>query len=477
MYAEYFGFREEPFVDIADPRFFYTNPLQQKAYATLLSGIREHKGFVLLTGEAGTGKTTILRRVMHDLETSSRPLFFDRTGQTCTSVDELLSFLCAQLGVLSNGADRIKKLHAVRDYLITLAQKGGTGVLVIDEAHHLSDEVLNDLRMIAPLDAKGERLLLQIVLVGQPTLEVKLKQSKLRPIQQRIALRYELTPFADQEVSPYIQYRLAMVGCERQDLFSPEAIARIAGGAKGLPRLINVICDNALLLTCGKLQETVSAATVDEIVAGLGLGPVVSTRKVGKRKKPPPQSKALLIGSNDETAPIDPSSLLPPLPGDEDRQVSIVARAHFWGYLTSVLFLAFAVGLLMYSYSQQRPRIPISAFPTDTTVPAEAEASTAHSSSMIVKATPQQKAITMRTGERKRFSIAGQAQGDEKLFEVVWQLNGQYVGQGASWTFVPNRTDAEQIHAVTATVRDVKGRKTERVWVVTVEKRRTRLNR
>src|SRR5262245_43032123 len=142
MYVEYFGFREEPFADTADQGFFYSNALCQKAYTMLLSGIREHKGFLLLTGEAGAGKTTILRRVIHDLESSIHPLFFDGTSLTCTSIDDLLSFICAQLGMQDNGNARVEKLSAFKEYLSTLAQNGETGVLVIDEAHLLSDEVL-----------------------------------------------------------------------------------------------------------------------------------------------------------------------------------------------------------------------------------------------------------------------------------------------------------------------------------------------
>ncbi|MBM4258753.1 MAG: hypothetical protein FJ147_22985 [Deltaproteobacteria bacterium] len=120
MYTEYFGFHEEPFADITDLRFFYTNAIYQRAYTTLLSGIREFKGFLLLTGEAGTGKTTVLRRVMQDLESAGHYLFFDSTSLTCSTIDDLLYFICAQLGLPKSGAGPAEKIRALTQYLTML---------------------------------------------------------------------------------------------------------------------------------------------------------------------------------------------------------------------------------------------------------------------------------------------------------------------------------------------------------------------
>src|SRR5581483_11263427 len=165
---------------------------------------------------------------------------------------------------------------------------------LIDEAHHLNDEVLGGLRLIAPLDMKSERLLLQIVLVGQPELERRLEEPKLRPIRQRVALRCRLERLKDEEIASYIRHRLETVGCERQDLFDTEALRRIARSSHGVPRLINIICDNALLLAYGEKSHTVSAQLIDEAVEKLSIDELTNSAP-----------------AIEQTAPLQVSSLVP----------------------------------------------------------------------------------------------------------------------------------------------------------------------
>jgi len=267
MYLDYFGLRDTPFSLAPDPRFFYTNSLYQEASASLLYGIRERKGFVVVTGEAGTGKTTLLRWLMSHLEKTTHVVFFYNTTLT---FDELLSFACGDVGLPVREDGRLRKIQALNDFLLAQLQDGGTGVLLIDEAQNLSDEVLGNLHHLGNLEMAGKRLL-QIVLVGGPELEVKLAQPNLRQLKQRVAIYCRLASLKEHEVGPFIRHRLRTVGCERQDLFSPEALQRVAWYSQGIPRLVNVICDNALLVAYRISQQTVSAAIIEEVTQDLGL--------------------------------------------------------------------------------------------------------------------------------------------------------------------------------------------------------------
>jgi general secretion pathway protein A len=267
MYTEYFGFYEKPFNVTPDPRFFYANPAYQEAYASLLYGIRERKGFIVLTGEVGTGKTTLLRRLMGNLQEPVHFVFFYNTTLT---FDELLSFACEDFGLEVAAKGRLYQIEALNAFLLELLQKDGTGVLLIDEAQNLDDAVLENLRLLSNLETSSEKLL-QIVLVGQPELEQKLAQPKLRQLKQRVAIHCQLDCLKEREVGPFIYHRLRLVGCERRDLFTAEAIQRIAWYSKGVPRLINIICDNALLVTYSTDQQQISVAIIEEVAQDLHL--------------------------------------------------------------------------------------------------------------------------------------------------------------------------------------------------------------
>ncbi len=267
MYLEYFGFREKPFNVTPDPRFFYNNPIYQETYAGLLYGIRERKGFISLIGEVGTGKTTLLRKLMSDLR---EPIHFVYVCYTTLTFEELLSFICADLGLTAGEKSHLQRIQALNDFLIGVSKEGGTGVLLVDEAQNLGDEVLENLRLLSNLETASEKLL-QIVLVGQPELERKLAQPKLRQLKQRIAIQGRLGRLKEREVGPFIASRLAAVGYEGQDLFTPESIRRIAAYSKGTPRLINVICDNSLLVAYSLNQTTVPAEIVEEVARDLQL--------------------------------------------------------------------------------------------------------------------------------------------------------------------------------------------------------------
>jgi general secretion pathway protein A len=267
MYTAYFGFREKPFSATPDPRFFYINPAYQEAYATLLCGIRERKGFIVLTGEVGTGKTTLLHRLMDNIEGTVRPVFFYNTN---LSFEELLTFICHELGLPVKRRGRLDKIQALNNFLIDQLKRGGTAALLIDEGQNLTAGVLENLRLLSNLETRSEKLL-QIVLVGQPELENLLNQPKLRQLKQRVTLHYRLDRLKEREVSSYIECRLRTVGYEPNNLFARDSLETIARYSKGVPRLINVICDNALQIAYASSTKNVTGDVIREVARDLGL--------------------------------------------------------------------------------------------------------------------------------------------------------------------------------------------------------------
>ncbi len=293
MYTDYFGFREKPFSITPDPRFFYTNPRYQEAYASLWYGIHERRGFIVMTGEMGTGKTTLLRRLMDDIEPNVRFVFFYNPTLTFA---EFLNFTCEALGLTLQEAERLQKIQALNRFLIDQVAKGGTVVLLIDEAQNVGEEVLENLRLLSNLETATEKLL-QVVLVGQPELETKLNQPGLRQLKQRIAIRCRLERLDDKEVGPFINYRLNAAGYKRHQLFTPDAVQEIAYYSKGFPRLINILCDNALLIAYATSKKRITTDIIEEAAGDLRLvlqrdnlaiaeEPHQSSRELGRRTHP-----------------------------------------------------------------------------------------------------------------------------------------------------------------------------------------------
>ena len=317
MYNNYFGFREKPFNVTPDPRYFYTNPVYQEAYASLLYGIRERKGFIVLSGEVGTGKTTLLRRLMNNPEENVRLVFFYNTTLT---FEELVSFTCEELGLPVKNGGRLQKIQALNEFLVAQSKKGGTVVLLVDEAQNLTDDVLENLRLLSNLETANEKLL-QIVLVGQSELDVKLSQPQLRQIKQRVALQCRLDRLKDREVAPFISYRLRVAGYEREDLFTADAVREVASHSKGIPRLINIICDNALLTTYATSAKQVSAEMIRDAAKDLRLsteaqvvvGETATAKPVGRGAKNEQEKRAKVKG--EEIVSRSPWSLRPILVG------------------------------------------------------------------------------------------------------------------------------------------------------------------
>ena len=265
MYNRYFGFLESPFSVTPDPRFFYSNPVYLEAYANLRYGIEAKKGFIAITGEVGTGKTTLLRKLMRNLQSSIHSVFIFNTAVT---FNELLRLILSDLGLPAEGKDRLAMIEELNGYLLEQVTKGDIVCLLIDEVQNLSDESLEGLRLLSNLETDKEKLL-QIVLMGQPELQIKLARPNLRQLRQRIAIQCKITPLKDEEVGSYINFRLRVAGYQREDLFEPEAVGKIALHSKGIPRLINIICDNAMLIAFAKSKKTVSPHIISEVARDL----------------------------------------------------------------------------------------------------------------------------------------------------------------------------------------------------------------
>ena len=267
LYEEHFGFLDLPFNVTPNPRFSYDNPVYREAFATLRYGIEARKGFIVVTGEVGTGKTTLLKAVMQSVEATVHTAFIFNPK---LNFNELIQSILTDLGITESHQDRFTLVTKLNDYLIEQFKKDHIVAILIDEAQDLSDELLEDIRLLSNLETDNNRLI-QIVLIGQPELEQRLDQPELRQLKQRITLRCRLTPLPSHEVGSYINCRLKRAGYEGKELFEPKAVEKIGLNSQGIPRLINVICDNALLIAYASSKRKVSAEIIEEVARDLRL--------------------------------------------------------------------------------------------------------------------------------------------------------------------------------------------------------------
>jgi general secretion pathway protein A len=271
MYLEHFGLREPPFTIAPDPRYLYMSERHREALAHLLYGVGEGGGFVQLTGEVGTGKTTLCRCVLEQLPASVDVALI--LNPRLTSL-ELLQAIGDELGIPYPAATTSSKIlvDALHGYLLEAHARGRRTVIVVDEAQALSAEVLEQVRLLTNLETTREKLV-QIILIGQPELGRLLERDDLRQLAQRITARYHLAPFSEPETLAYIRHRLQVAGRTR-GLFTEPAMRKVHEASGGVPRLVNVICDRALLGAFVHQKGHVDARMVARAALEVG-GPVV----------------------------------------------------------------------------------------------------------------------------------------------------------------------------------------------------------
>jgi general secretion pathway protein A len=263
MYSSFFGFKEKPFTITPNPRFIFLSKNHKEAFAHLLYGIDSHAGFIELTGEVGTGKTTVLRSLLNQLDSDTyrTALIFNPS----LSAIELLQNINHEYGISCEEQKNSPLLQTLNQFLLQQNAAGRTVVLVIDEAQNLDPQVLEQIRLISNLETEKDKLI-QIVLVGQPELREKLKKTELRQLSQRITVRYHLCPMDFHDTVDYIEHRLEVAAGQSSEIFSAGALKRIFRFSGGLPRLINVACDRALLIAYTKGSREVTARMVSAAI-------------------------------------------------------------------------------------------------------------------------------------------------------------------------------------------------------------------
>jgi general secretion pathway protein A len=262
MYKTFFGLKENPFNVNPDPRYLFLTQQIQEALACLTYGIETRKGFILLTGEVGTGKTTLLNKLLdwlHQQRISTAFVFNPRL-----SVTQFFDFMMADFGIPCDTRIKSQMLLTLNHWLLERYQAGERAVLIVDEAQNLSPEMLEEIRLLTNLETSTEKLL-QIVLCGQPELQQKLVQPELRQLRQRITLRARTRPLTLEETRGYIAERLRTAGGNAEQIFSPEAVDALHRHACGIPRVTNLLAEHALINAFVDQQKPISAEIVDAV--------------------------------------------------------------------------------------------------------------------------------------------------------------------------------------------------------------------
>jgi general secretion pathway protein A len=300
MYNAHFKFRESPFGVTPDPQFYYSNTANVDAWTTLCRGIEERRGLILILGEPGTGKTTLLRKALQSFGSDVKTAYL---SQTLVDRASFLALILDDLGLAVPSGDSASMVERLRQFSIEQSKAGNTVALLIDEAHDLSPQSLEDL-----IHLQGDNNdLFQIVLAGQSELEQKLNRRELLALEERTARRFVLEPLKPEEVGPYIDARLQAIGHHGTELFDAQAIEAIAAFSKGIPRVVNLLCDHALLVAYVISASVVNADMVEEVARDLAIGKPRSNQNI-------PVSSAASSGSAQAVAPLEtkPDSKITP---------------------------------------------------------------------------------------------------------------------------------------------------------------------
>ena len=268
MYLTFYGLKEKPFNATPDPKFLYLTPGHREALAQLVYSVQENRGFLVLTGEVGTGKTTLLHAFVQRLNRVNGRTAVAYVFNTMLPFEDLLEYVLEELGVPTPPSSPAQRLLALRRFMLDRRRAGQNTVLILDEAQNLDPATLERIRMLSNLETPTEKLL-QILLVGQPELRAKLNRPELRQLQQRIELQCGLAPLSREQVRDYILTRLRIAGAHDLGLFSDRAQTRIATYSRGIPRRVNILCDHCLVIGYAEHRRRIEVDTVDQAIAAL----------------------------------------------------------------------------------------------------------------------------------------------------------------------------------------------------------------
>jgi general secretion pathway protein A len=265
VYLTYYGLTEPPFDITPNPRFLFYSGKHREAFNHLLYGLRERKGFVQITGEVGAGKTTLCRALLEALdERFSTALILNPV----MNPEELVKAIASEFGLQVACLDRLETLSMINDFLLHQVEIGKETALIIDEAQDLTDDLLEQVRLLSNLELDNRKLL-QIVLIGQPELRDRLNNPKLRQLRQRITVRYHLSPLTREEVNHYVRHRIHVSGGNGTPQFTRPALWRLYHYTQGIPRLVNAVCDKALLAGFVEQQQRIDFRLINRAVREL----------------------------------------------------------------------------------------------------------------------------------------------------------------------------------------------------------------
>lgn len=292
MYESFYGFREKPFDLTPDPNYFYMSQSHEDAYAHLEYAIMENKGFVVITGEIGSGKTTLLNLFLRKLKPDIEIAFI---SHTIIQPTQFLKMVCREFDLAVNGKDKSQLLGMFYNFLLDKYSERKRVALIIDESQNLSDRTLEEIRLLSNLESDKNHLI-QIFLIGQPDLKVKLKKRHLEQLLQRVTVYWHLTGLSQGEVAQYINHRMWVAGARNREIFDDDAIQALYRYSRGLPRLVNILCDAALVHGFAEERMTIGPDVIEDVVKLRDIGDVLAD------EMPPDENRQAIETSREKSS-------------------------------------------------------------------------------------------------------------------------------------------------------------------------------
>jgi general secretion pathway protein A len=296
MYLTFYGLKQKPFNTTPDPRFLYLTPGHREALAELFYGVQERKGFMVLTGEVGTGKTTLIQTLLQRLDGSAAVAFISHSK---LSFDGIIEYMFQDFGIGTTATSHAQRLFELKQFLIQRHSAGQNALLIIDEGQNLEPTTLEQVRLLSNFETPTEKLL-QILLVGQPELQAKLDLPELHQLRHRISIHCSLPPLTPEETRDYIEHRLQIAGAHDVKILTERAIRRIAESTDGNPRMVNIVCDHCLLIGYADQRRKIDRDIVEQAIRYLAAGgwPHRHARGVFRgRKSTPLRWTALVVAA------------------------------------------------------------------------------------------------------------------------------------------------------------------------------------